>query len=616
VDLNKKEIYDTWKPGPDTEINNVLDITFGRGNIYAATDRGIYYADASNPGLSYFGNWNPVTAVPEPYAAYNLIAFSGNNIYVNKPDQSGDYIYAVNGTSSIFSFTPGIHNRSLDISSGGFTVSSSSTVIYYNADGTHIKTINAYSWGAPDFSQAIADNGDIWIADLRSGLVRGADMNDFSKLDLPGPVSNNVYDITSLNGKTIISAGGADNSWNSMLQPLELSIHENSKWTPISSGSITDALRTLIDPDNINHIYVSSWGRGLVEYIDNNIVNHYTEDNSPLQTSVPGQPFVRINGLAMDKWKNLWITQSGVRENVKVLKPDGSWIVNPITIGAPVIGDIIITKAGHKWIILPLGHGLFILDDNNTPENFSDDRSIKLSVRDNDNALITSVNSIAEDLDGNIWIGTDQGPLVYYLPERVFGENLTAFRIKIPRNDGSGLADYILKTESITSLAIDGANRKWLGTAASGVYHLAADGTSLLKNFNEQNSPLFSDSIIDIAIDNKTGDVWFGTSRGVQSFRGDASGGSKAFTNVYTFPNPVREDFTGNVTITGLMRDTQIRITDISGNLVYETVSDGGMATWDLRTYNGRRVATGIYIVFCASEDGSQSTVTKMLVVN
>jgi ligand-binding sensor domain-containing protein len=229
--------------------------------------------------------------------------------------------------------------------------------------------------------------------------------------------------------------------------------------------------------------------------------------------------------------------------------------------------------------------------------------------------IISFVYSIAEDLDGNIWVGTDQGPLIYYNPEQVFNEDLKAYRIKIPRNDGTDLSDYMLKTETITAIAIDGANRKWLGTFSSGAYHLSPDGVTLLKNYNEQNSPIFSNSIVSLAIDNKSGDVWFGTSKGIQSVRDNATTGEEKFTNVYTFPNPVREDFTGNVTVTGLMRDSQIRITDISGNLVYETVSDGGQATWDLKTYNGRRVATGVYLVFCASNDGSQSFVTKMLVI-
>ena len=197
----------------------------------------------------------------------------------------------------------------------------------------------------------------------------------------------------------------------------------------------------------------------------------------------------------------------------------------------------------------------------------------------------------------------------------MFDSDLAAFRLKVPRNDGTGLADLVLATESISSIAVDGANRKWLGTMSSGAYLLSPDGTVRIRNYNEENSPLFSNTIISLAIDNKSGEVWFGTLKGIQSVRGDATESNEKFTNVYTFPNPVREDYSGNVTITGLMRDSQIKITDISGNLVYETISEGGLATWDLKTYNGKHVASGVYLVFCASSDGSQSFVTKMLVI-
>jgi ligand-binding sensor domain-containing protein len=173
----------------------------------------------------------------------------------------------------------------------------------------------------------------------------------------------------------------------------------------------------------------------------------------------------------------------------------------------------------------------------------------------------------------------------------------------------------MLGAESITAISIDGANRKWLGTKSSGAYLLSADGMTMLKNYNVQNSPIFSNSIVSVAVDNSTGEVWFGTSEGVLSVREIATSGKKSFSDVYSFPNPVREDYAGNVTITGLMKDTQIKITDISGNLVFETMSEGGQVSWDLSTYNGRRVTTGVYLIFCANNDGSKSYVTKILVI-
>jgi hypothetical protein len=257
-----------------------------------------------------------------------------------------------------------------------------------------------------------------------------------------------------------------------------------------------------------------------------------------------------------------------------------------------------------------------VLDDNRTPSNFTDDRSVSMLITDSDDNVFSYVYSLAEDLDGNIWIGTDKGPLIYYNPERIFDGGLKAYRIKIPRNDGTGLADFMLGTETITSIAVDGANRKWLGTSSSGAYLLSSDGYKVISNMNEDNSPLFSNSIASVAVDNNSGNVWFATSKGIISFRSNATTGQESFAKVYAFPNPVREDYSGNVTIAGLLRNTEIKITDISGNLVYKTISDGGEATWDLTTYNGKRVATGVYIVFCSSSDGAQSCTTKILVIH
>lgn len=624
VDIVKKEIFDTWKPGPGSQYTEVWDIAFVNNKVYAATGMGLYSAELSNPGLSFYGNWNLINNLPDPLAKYTSVIFSGNKLYANKSDStSGDSVFLIDdAVSSLFSYQPGIHNISFDADADGFTVTSPGSVKYYHNDGSPPITISSYGWGTPNISHAVADNGNIWIADINAGLVMGESMKTFSSLTLPGPASNNAFHISSNNGKTIICGGGADNSGNNLGRPFQVSVFENSTWTNLPSPDVVDAMRAISDPDNSNHIFISTWGGGLLEYDNNSLVHQYSYENSPLQTISPGQPQVRICGMAFDKFKNLWITQTGVPGSIKVLKTDGTtwkngtiWLANPVAIDAPVTGDIIITRNGYKWIILPGGNGLFVLDDNNTPENFSDDKSKKMLIKDSENKIITSVFSLAEDLDGNIWVGTDQGPLIYYNPEKVFDEDLKAFRILAPRNDGSGLSDRVLVTETITSISVDGANRKWLGTNNSGAFLLSADGTTLIKNFNEQNSPLFSNSIISLAIDNKSGEVWFGTSKGLVSYRSDATAGGKKFSGVYTFPNPVREDFNGNVTITGLIRDSQIRITDISGNLVFETESKGGVASWDMKTYNGKHVTTGVYLVFCASNDGSESFVTKMLVI-
>lgn len=617
VDLIKKEIYDTWKPGNDNSTAEVWDISFGNGKVYAATDMGLFYADMSVEGLSYSGNWSLENRLPFPRGNYNAVLFSDNRIYTNRSGENfeGDSLYIIETTCSLFSYIPGNFNKSIDPAPGGFTVASGSSARYYSSEGEILKTISSYSNATPDISMVNADNNDIWIADRRSGLIRFKDMSIFSVLTLPGPYSNDAISIISNAGKTIICGGGVDASWNNLWKPYSVSVNFNNSWDLSTSVINNDAMRAVIDPGDVNHFFVSTWGTGLLEYLNNQIINIYTDENSELQNIIPGRPYIRICGMAMDKKGYLWLTQPEVPNSIKVLKPDGSWIINPITLSVPTIGDIIITKAGHKWVVLPRGNGLFVLDDRETPELFGDDIYKRIQVTDSENKIFSLIFSIEEDLEGNIWIGTNQGPLVYYSPERIFSSDLKAYRIKIPREDGSGLADYMLGTETITSIAVDGANRKWLGTSGSGVYLLSPDGTTQIENFNESNSPLFSNTITSISVDGLSGNVWFGTERGVQSFRGTATAGAERFTNVYAFPNPVREDYQGNLTITGLLKETRISITDISGNLVYKTISDGGQASWDLKTYNGNRVATGVYIIFCSTSDGSQSCVIKVLIM-
>jgi hypothetical protein len=617
IDLARKEVNDTWKPGSGPENNEVWDLCFGDGKIFAATETGIYYALSDKQGLSYFGNWTRLNSLPDPEGRYTAIIYSGNRLFANKSDAAaaGDSIFITGSSTVLLSFIPGTYNRSIDPGSNGFTVSSGSSLRYFSPEGVLVRTISSYGFATPDAMQSVYDNGDIWIADAGSGLVKGVNMSQFSRMVLPGPASNKVFHIASYNGQTVICAGGTDKNWNDMGRLFEVSRFLENSWVVLPGSGMTDPVRALIDRNDENHLFVATWGDGLVEFKGTNLTKRYDESNSPLQSMIPGQSQVRIGGLAMDKDRNLWITQSGVQESIRVLTPAGKWIANPVSTGSPVTGDLIITVTGMKWIILPAGYGLFILDDNNTPDIFGDDKYKKLTVKDNEDKVILTVLSIAEDLEGNIWIGTEQGPLVYYNPLNVFEEDLKAQHIKVPRNDGSGLADYLLNTETVTSVVVDGSDRKWLGTSGSGAYYVSPDGINQLKHFTTLNSPLLSDSIITMSVDNRTGEVWFGTPNGTQSYRGNATEGSGTFSKVYAFPNPVREDFTGNLTVTGLMKDTKVKITDISGNLVYETVSDGGQATWDLRTYNGRRVSTGVYLIFCSSSDGSESCVTKVLVI-
>lgn len=615
VDLIKKEIRDSWKPGRDSEGNIIFDVAFGKGLVYAATNHGVLYGELSNAGLSYFGNWEQLTGLPD--SGSNLLIFSEEKLYANFPMQisEGDEVFAAGKNIGLFSKIAGVQNSSFDLAPGGFTISSNRIVRIYDTEGSLEKSIASYGWGTPDICQAIIEAGNIWIADRSFGLIRGKDMADFIKFEIPGPASDNVVHIASFNGETVICAGGTDSSWDGSGRSFQVSVHSNGKFENLISENEKDAMRCCIDPSDKSHFFISSWGHGLFEYRNNVRVNHYDNGNSPLGEGSGNTSDTRICGITFDRDGNLWIIQGSSYSTIKVLKPDGKWIIFPHSVNASVPLDLISSSGGQKWIIQPGVNSLFILDDNDTPELLTDDRYMRHSVRDTEGNFF-SVFSLTEDLDGNIWVGTDKGPLVYFNPGKIFDKDLTAHRIKIPRDDGSGLADYLLGTETITSIAVDGDNRKWIGTSGSGAYLLSSDGSKVLKAYNRSNSPMFSDSIAAVAVDNRSGEVWFGTSGGTLSIRESATSGGEKFSGVYSFPNPVRDDFTGNVTITGLLRDTNVKITDVSGNLVYETTSTGGQASWDLKTYNGIRVTTGVYLVFCTSSDGSQSCMTKILVIS
>jgi len=621
LDIAREEVKDTWRPATNGSYNAVNDLAMGGGEVFAATDNGVYKATLGVEGLSFFGNWELVDVLPTPTAVYNVALFSGNKLYFNMKvdDGGGDKLYVVDGNSaSLCHNETGFNIIAADISSDGFIASGKTKLLSFNSLGELTDTYFSYPWGEMSVLRAIWDNGDIWIADNLVGLVKRESNGNYLYYILPGPAFNNAANIFSDYGVTVMTGGGITSSWGNLGNEAAISVNSGYHWTVSSSNEHFDAMRAVVDPTDKSRIIVSTYGTGLLEYKlqgeELALVRDYRAKNSPIEAITTGDT-ERVTGVAFDPEGNLWMVQPQVQANIKVLKPDGNWIIFPNDIEGSRIGDIIVSSKGDKWILIP-GKGFYVLDDNSTPENFNDDRFVNLTVTDQNGATFKNVFSVAEDLDGAIWVGTDQGPMVYYNPGRVFDSNITVNRPKIRRNDGTELADYLLGTETITSIAIDGGNRKWFGTEASGAYLIDEDGQTLIRNYNENNSPLFSNQINSLAVDGNTGEVWFATAEGVLSVRGDATEGREGFKNVYAFPNPVREDFFGNLTITGLDRDTQIRITDISGNLVYRTVSDGGQASWDLKGHNGRRVATGVYLIFCMESDGKDSTVIKILVIN
>jgi hypothetical protein len=323
---------------------------------------------------------------------------------------------------------------------------------------------------------------------------------------------------------------------------------------------------------------------------------------------------------------NLWVVNSGrdVVNNLHVLTASGEWkALNYSELNDKTnLSRSVIDSRGWLWITSSwqLDDGIFCLDTNNTPLEQSDDRHRFISqLTDQNGTLLThkGIYCVAEDRDGDIWLGTGDGPLRLSSPEDFFEDDFRCERIKVARNDDSSLADYLLANNRINDIVVDAANRKWMATDANGLYLLSEDGTETLKHFTTDNSPLPSNSVTALAMDHAKGTLYIGTLNGIVSYQTEATEGESNFRkeSVYAYPNPVRPDYGGAVTIAGLMNNSDVKITDAAGGLVYEGTSTGGQITWNLRNKSGRRVSSGIYFVLAADENGASGIVTKIAVI-
>jgi len=616
VNLEKREIKETYYIGDLGVLLSVHEIKLDNNYLYAATNQGIYIADYTNQNLADFSNWERLTSIPNYTSSFNSIVVRNGKLLVNHNNDSFNdelYVYE-DGSWTLFnsSFSD---VRKIRESETQIQVVTDQNIQIYNWDFDLINTIeSSESIPLNPYDVCTSDENTYYVADKGNGLAK---VNGTIELiNSNSPYTSNAYNIATANDKVIVAAGGLTSSRNNKFLNGAYFTFEKERWKSTFNYQAKDYVVAKIDPQNPNHYFLGAWGHGVVEYKNNEIVETYDYTNSSLQTVISGQYYVRIGGMAFDNENNLWITNSSVSNPISVRKTDGTWksFNYENSISDIVVSEIIVTQDNYKWLVLPNGNGLFVFDNNQTIDNENDDQFKKLNIVDENGKIITNrINAIAEDLNGEIWLGSDQGIVVYYNPSTVFDEDLFyARRIIVTIGDAT---NYLLKSEVINSIAVDGANRKWIGTESSGVYLVSKDGTEELNHFTEENSPLLSNKIYDVEINHESGEVFFATDKGLVSYRGTATMGSDEFRDVYAYPNPVRETYTGDITIRGLVSDVNVKITDISGNLVYETTAEGGQATWDGKNFDGKRPSTGVYLVFCTNDDGSKTYITKLLFI-
>ena len=611
----------------DYGINSVaVDGNF----IYAATDNGVYKGNTAD-NLQDKSKWSVITKnAIDKFIDFNGKLYSLTSSGVFSIDKS---TFAMTNISKFSAKYWSICNDMLLLSDASSLYSVGTDGKMTLLDGKGIRTA--------DYA------GNTYWCACGTGGLKGMSLKDgkftenVSSVIPDSPMRNYSYFLRMTPENRLLVAGGSFN-YNGQSFPGTLMKYENQSWTcfdeetPIATVgkslyvNVTDIAQ---DPNDSEHHFAGSASDGIFEFKDYKMVNHYDYRNSPLQSILPSSSrpnaYVWITGLEYDKDGNLWMLNNQTDTIVRILKNDGKWaaLYYSEIKDIPTLDQVLFDNRGWAWINCrrttnnPVNYaGVFCVDTKGTLENTADDSRKFITRFSNQDGVAYSpdlFNCIAEDLDGNIWFGTDKGPFVTYSPEDVFDNGFYFTQVKIPRNDGTNLADYLLSDVNITCITIDGGNRKWMGTSGNGVYLLSSDGIEMIEHFTTENSPLISDNIESIAIDGSTGEVFFGTDAGLVSYLGTATdpAGSLSDDNIKVYPNPVRPEYTGRIYITGLMRDTDVKIVSASGYLVNSGTSVGGEYTWDGKNKGGKRVASGVYYVLAADAEGNSGAVAKILVI-
>lgn len=626
IDLEANEVKDTYFIAPGGVQIKVEDVLVEDDYVYASTEQGILRAERST-NLSDFFNWNLWTEIPNSTGAFKRIVRFKDWLIVQSVAET-PAVYASNGGA--WSAIPGTWNLNLnDIQAGQDHLSmaySFSARVWDEDLSILYSTVNYNPGGNTAVLACQLDQEDkLWIGDRNLGLVGYDSDTEFSNHQPSGPFNDKAWQITAGNGSLYISHGELTATYNNTFTSDGFSSKEEGQWSNTFGielfQSVQDIVDLRIDPLNPDRKYAASFIQGVVEHTsssDNYTLYNEAEGNSNLTYSSLNPERIQVGSMEFDATGNLWMTNSFTPEPFKVRRTNGSWSAFEcvgVLSGSSLIGEMVITEEGQTWTVLPRGSGLAVFQHNNDLENTANHQCKRFSTAVGDGALPTStVLSIAKDLDGEIWLGTSEGPVVNYSPLSVFANNPVDFQSILVERDGN--VERLLGNESISAIEVDGANRKWIGTLTGGLFLLSEDGTEEIHHFTTDNSPLFSDVIKDIAIDQSTGAVHIATDKGTLTYMSDATGGGEENECYDVFPNPVRPGYAGPITIDGLVRDSEVKITDIAGNIIFQSISNGGRVVWQGTDFSGNRVSTGVYFALVSDREASTTCISKILFIN
>lgn len=607
---------DTYFIGNNGAEISVTQTAVFNGYIYAATIDGIRRADIANKNLIDFNQWTPMAT-----GSWSSIeTFGAELLAINT---SGN-IHKYNSGSNSFNGYLQLPSASSDMrASGNYLIISTPTIVYvYNTLLGLVKQINSSEIleTVVSFTCATSIEDLLYIGTKENGIYTTtiSASSAFENTKPTGPSRNNIFAIQTATSSLWAVYGDYSLFYNPYpLDSYGVSKYSETGWLNIPYEKVLGAksiVRITVNPAKENEVYASSFFSGMLKIVDDVPEFLYNESNSGLETLTalgPSYIDVRINGTAFDKSGNLWVTNSLIKKGLKTLSTSGQWqsySMDKILISSErtSFGQLAIDKNGTKWITTN-EDGLIAFNEKNNVFK-------KITIgTDTGNLPTADVRVAAPDNNNQLWIGTTKGLRVLsnvgsYLTE----DQMTTKPIIILEDN---LAQELLYEQFITDIVVDGANNKWISTADSGVFLVSPNGQETKYHFTETNSPLPSNTINDIDINSLTGEVFFATTKGMVSFKGAATRANEDLNNVFVYPNPVRPEYEGTVKISGLLNKATIKITDIEGNLVYETTSEGGTIEWDTTAFGKHKVASGVYMVFISAQDGIETKVKKIMII-
>ena len=616
IDIATSEFISTYFIGTSGEETEVLQTTVFNNEIYAVTRSfGIRKANLNNPNLFDFSQWQTF----DTGFWFGIVTFNNQLIATNANART----YRFNGSTAFEILN---HNQAgLKLKTNGteLIVTTQNNVYVLNQSFSILAHITQIPNFTVRFTAASVVGGIIYIGTEKEGLFSTSLSNPtvFTAMSPNGPLQNSTFRLKKATNKIWVVHGDYSQSFNPYpLDELGISTFTADQgWDVIPYSDLSGAKSLsdiAINPSNQNQVYVTSYFSGLLKMFGNTIElfnNTNTGANGLESLVLPGNPSyvdIRINSPAFDREGNLWVTNAYVNRGIKVLRANGQWqsynlsgITANLSTGR--YNAMSIDKNSTKWIPAY----------NDGVVAFNENYNNKFIVINQENADLptTVVNCVAIDNRNQLWIGTMAGLRVLSSVDRFISETeLDVFPIIIQEGD---LAQELFFQQPILDIAVDGANRKWVSIADGGVFLVSSNGQQTIYRFDKSNSPLPSNNVLDIEIDGVSGEVFFATDKGIVSFLGTSTKPSDSLGDVFVYPNPVRPEFSGTVKISGLTDKANIKITDIEGNLVYETTSSGGTIEWDTKAFGKHKVASGVYMIFVASQDGTDSTVKKVMII-